>query len=684
LGCTHERIVFRKADIMQTNKAQSEAISHKEGPMMVLAGPGSGKTLVITQRTKYLIEKYGVNPSKILVITFTKAAATEMKERFKKIMGEVYAPVYFGTFHSVFFAILRQAYNFNGNNILRESQRIQFLKEIIEKLELEIDDESDFISGITGEISAVKNERIPLEHYYSMNCSEEVFRVIYRKYEEKLRRANLIDFDDMLVFCYELFKERPDILAAWQKRFEYILIDEFQDINQVQYDIVRMLAMPEDNLFIVGDDDQSIYRFRGAKPEIMLNFEKDYKQTKKVLLDINYRSSVAIVDTALRVIKNNRNRFAKSIRTINGNGAEVVYRTFDGQPEENKDIVENILRYTKSGYEFSDIAVLFRTNTQSRLLIEKLMEYNIPFTMRDSIPNIYEHWITGNIISYIRIAMGSKDRKEFLQIINRPKRYVSREYINTTEISLEKLKEVYKDKEWMQERIEKLEYDIKLLGRMDTYSAINYIRKGIGYEEYLAEYADFRKIKVEDLMDVLDEIQESSKNYKTFEDWFAHIEEYTIEIREQEKNKQMDANSVSLSTMHSSKGLEYKLVFIIDANEGITPHKKAVVDADLEEERRMFYVAMTRAKEQLFIYSLKERFNKKLEISRFVGESLVDSDELKEGALVFHKVYKEGIVENADDRKMTVYFKRPDKHLVLDKDFCISNRLLTIERPAGS
>ena len=554
---------------MQTNKAQSEAISHKEGPMMVLAGPGSGKTLVITQRTKYLIEKYGVNPSKILVITFTKAAATEMKERFKKIMGEVYAPVYFGTFHSVFFAILRQAYNFNGNNILRESQRIQFLKEIIEKLELEIDDESDFISGITGEISAVKNERIPLEHYYSMNCSEEVFRVIYRKYEEKLRRANLIDFDDMLVFCYELFKERPDILAAWQKRFEYILIDEFQDINQVQYDIVRMLAMPEDNLFIVGDDDQSIYRFRGAKPEIMLNFEKDYKQTKKVLLDINYRSSVAIVDTALRVIKNNRNRFAKSIRTINGNGAEVVYRTFDGQPEENKDIVENILRYTKSGYEFSDIAVLFRTNTQSRLLIEKLMEYNIPFTMRDSIPNIYEHWITGNIISYIRIAMGSKDRKEFLQIINRPKRYVSREYINTTEISLEKLKEVYKDKEWMQERIEKLEYDIKLLGRMDTYSAINYIRKGIGYEEYLAEYADFRKIKVEDLMDVLDEIQESSKNYKTFEDWFAHIEEYTIEIREQEKNKQMDANSVSLSTMHSSKGLEYKLVFIIDANEGI-------------------------------------------------------------------------------------------------------------------
>lgn len=684
MGCTHERIVFRKADIMQTNKAQSEAISHKEGPMMVLAGPGSGKTLVITQRTKYLIEKYGVNPSKILVITFTKAAATEMKERFKKIMGEVYAPVYFGTFHSVFFAILRQAYNFNGNNILRESQRIQFLKEIIEKLELEIDDESDFISGITGEISAVKNERIPLEHYYSMNCSEEVFRVIYRKYEEKLRRANLIDFDDMLVFCYELFKERPDILAAWQKRFEYILIDEFQDINQVQYDIVRMLAMPEDNLFIVGDDDQSIYRFRGAKPEIMLNFEKDYKQTKKVLLDINYRSSVAIVDTALRVIKNNRNRFAKSIRTINGNGAEVVYRTFDGQPEENKDIVENILRYTKSGYEFSDIAVLFRTNTQSRLLIEKLMEYNIPFTMRDSIPNIYEHWITGNIISYIRIAMGSKDRKEFLQIINRPKRYVSREYINTTEISLEKLKEVYKDKEWMQERIEKLEYDIKLLGRMDTYSAINYIRKGIGYEEYLAEYADFRKIKVEDLMDVLDEIQESSKNYKTFEDWFAHIEEYTIEIREQEKNKQMDANSVSLSTMHSSKGLEYKLVFIIDANEGITPHKKAVVDADLEEERRMFYVAMTRAKEQLFIYSLKERFNKKLEISRFVGESLVDSDELKEGALVFHKVYKEGIVENADDRKMTVYFKRPDKHLVLDKDFCISNRLLTIERPAGS
>lgn len=293
---------------MSFNEAQSIAINHNKGPMLVLAGPGSGKTLVITRRTKKLIEDYGINPSEILVITFTKAAATEMQQRFFKLMENHKPSVTFGTFHGVFFKILKYAYGLNGSNIIREEQKLQFLREIIGRLELELDDESEFIADIISEISLVKGEMMDLNHYYSTSCSEDIFKKIYRSYEEKLRRGNLIDFDDMLVFTYELFKARADILSSWQKKYKYILIDEFQDINKIQYEIIRLMALPENNLFIVGDDDQSIYRFRGAKPEIMLNFQVDYADSKQVLLDQNYRSTKAIVEGALKVIKNNSKR----------------------------------------------------------------------------------------------------------------------------------------------------------------------------------------------------------------------------------------------------------------------------------------------------------------------------------------------------------------------------------------
>ena len=663
---------------MSFNESQSKAICHKEGPMLVLAGPGSGKTLVITHRTKYLIEKCGVDPRKILVITFTKAAAGEMKERFHKLMENPAVPVTFGTFHAIYFSILKHAYHYNGSNILREEQRIQFLRDIIQKMKLEIDDESEFVSGITNEISTIKSDRVPLEHYYSVNCGEDVFKSIYTQYDNKLRKENLLDFDDMLVFCYELLAERKDILAGWQERFQYILIDEFQDINQIQYDVIKLLAAPENNLFIVGDDDQSIYRFRGARPEIMLNFRKDYEETKTVLLDTNYRSTKKIVESALRIIKNNKSRYEKDIKTYNPIGREIVRNTFQSQKEENEKILSEILTHIKSGGQFKDIAILYRTNTQPRLLIEKLMEFNIPFKMKDQIPNIYQHWIAKNLISYIKIAMGSKERGEFLQIINRPKRYVSRECLDSKEISIDNLLAFYKDKDWMVERIYRLQYDLKLLRKKDPYSAINYIRKGIGYEEYLEEYADFRRIKQEELLEVLDEIQESAKNYKTYEEWFEHIENYSRELEIQAKNRNQNLNSVSMATMHSSKGLEYKIVFIIDANEGIVPHRKALVDADLEEERRMFYVAMTRAKEMLYLYSIKERYNKKLEISRFVGESLIDKDNLKKGTKITHIKYQEGTILKSENNKILVHFPKPRKTLTMDINYCISHNMIQI------
>lgn len=603
---------------MSFTKAQSRAIAHKDGPMIVLAGPGSGKTTVITERTKYLIQHYGINPMEILVITFTKAAATEMKERFEKLMGQGNTYVTFGTFHAIFFGILKNAYHFSGANILREEEKRQFLKDITERMDLEIEDEAEFLSGIISEISLIKNDQISLEHYYSTNCPEEVFREIYTKYQAKLESVKKLDFDDMLVYTYELLKQRPDILLGWQNRYRYILIDEFQDINQIQYEVIKMLAAPDNHLFIVGDDDQSIYRFRGAKPEIMLNFPKEYKDTKTILLDQNFRCTGNIVKAAELVIKRNQTRFQKNMKEVKDGGDKIELHTFATQTHECTHILKKVQDYLTGGYQHSDIAILFRTNTDARLLVEKFLEYNIPFKMRDSIPNIYDHWIAKNIISYIRMAFGSRERKEFLQIMNRPNRYISRECVDEAQVSFENLKKYYDDKNWMVERIEQLEYNLNLLKKMNPYAAINFIRHGIGYDDYLKDYADFRKIKVEDLYEVLNELQEGAKNYKTFEAWFLHIEDYTKALTEQAMEQNKVENAVTFTTLHSSKGLEFANVFIIEVNEGIIPHKKALLESDMQEERRMFYVGMTRAKEHLHMYSVNERYGKTLKPSVFL------------------------------------------------------------------
>lgn len=607
---------------MAFSKAQEAAIRHFKGPQMILAGPGSGKTTVITHRVRYLVEHCGVEPASILVITFTKAAALEMKSRFELLAGQK-TRVSFGTFHAVFFQILRVSYRYDASDIVREEQRVQFLRELVDQEGLELEDENEFISSVLGEISTVKGELLDLEHYYAQNCSEEIFKRIYAGYDRKLRSAGLIDFDDMLVMCYDLFRQRPDILSAWQRKYQYILIDEFQDINRIQYEIIRMLAKPENNLFIVGDDDQSIYRFRGARPEIMLGFLKDYPEAGRILLDINYRSTQEIVTPALRLIAHNKVRFDKEIRTTGARGKEIIARVWKDTQEENEAIAEEIKTYVSSmGMSYKDIAVLYRTNSGPRFLIEKLMEYNLPFRTRDTIPNLYDHWIAQDIFAYIRIACGSRQRADMLRIMNRPKRYLSRDSLNSPELSFEQLKQYYREKDWMVERIESLEYDLKAVSRMSPLAAVNYIRQGIGYDGYLREYAEFRRMKPEELIETAEQLRESASRYKTFEAWFLHIEEYDKELKRQLKERQKETDAITMATMHSSKGLEFPVVYIIDANEGVTPHQKAVLDMDLEEERRLFYVAVTRAKERLHIYSTEERYNKKAEISRFVTECL--------------------------------------------------------------
>lgn len=606
---------------MAFSKAQTQAIMHKDGPMMVLAGPGSGKTTVITHRVQYLTKEYGIDPGDILVITFTRAAAGEMRERYEALTGGG-SRVTFGTFHSIFFRILKLAYRYTADNIVREEQQMQFVRELAQAGGLEPEDENEFAASILSEISSVKGERIALEHYYSKNCPDAVFRQLYAGYEEKMRRAGLIDFDDMMVLCLELFTERKDILSAWQRRYRYILIDEFQDINRLQYEIVRMLAKPEDNLFIVGDDDQSIYRFRGAKPEIMLGFERDYPGAGRILLDVNYRSTEEIVVPALRLIGENQKRFSKAIHTTGRHGKNVITKLWQDPGEENLAIAREIQLYLQSGVRPGDIAVLYRTNAGPRFLMEKLMEYNLPFRTRDTVPNLYEHWISRNILTYIRIAMGSRAREDILQVINRPKRYISRDAMPDETVSFEKMKAFYAEKDWIAERIESLEGDLRAIARMSPLAAVNYIRQGMGYDEYLIEYAAFRRMRPEELLETADELKESAAGFKTFDEWFAHIDAYKEELLRQAAQRRTETDAITLATMHSAKGLEFPIVYILDANEGITPHSRAMLDEDMEEERRLFYVAMTRAKTRLHVYAVRERYHKKAEVSRFVWEYL--------------------------------------------------------------
>ena len=610
---------------------------HNQGPMMLLAGPGSGKTTTMTKRVVSLLENYHVNPANILVVTFTKAAAREMKERFEKLcvdsgLTQNYRQVTFGTFHGVFYGILRHAYRLTGKNIISEEQRFDMLRELVYRQRIEIEDEKEFFEGLVQEISEVKNSRIPLEHYYSKNCPDEVFRKIYTFYVTICRQSRLLDFDDMLLYCYDLLTQRPDILAGWQKKFQYILVDEFQDINKLQYDIVKMLAAPENNLFIVGDDDQSIYAFRGAKPEIMMNFPKDFPSVQTELLPVNYRSTGEIVEAAGKVIAWNKRRFQKKIHTDNEKGTPPLVKAFQNGKEEELYLKDCIVKAHEQGCPYEEMAVLYRTNSGARFLVETLMEYQIPFQMRDVLPNLYDHWIARNFISYMKLATGDRSRKEFLQVMNRPNRYISREVLDEPQVSFESLRWHYEEKEWMLDRIDKFEEDLNLLKNMTPYAAINYIRHGIGYEEYLRTYALFRKLKIEDMHEILDELADSAKGYQTFGEWFIHIAKYTDKLKEQARTKISEKKGVVISTFHSIKGLEFNQVFLMDVNEGTIPYRKAVTESNIEEERRLFYVGMTRARKELNLFYIKERHEKCMMPSRFLMEGGLIKGEQNEAA----------------------------------------------------
>lgn len=604
---------------MQFNKAQIQAIQHNKGPCMVIAGPGSGKTTVLTHRVRYLIDRCGVKPSDILVITFTKAAAEQMKFKFKGLSEGRSSAVTFGTFHAVFFTILKAAYNYSARCIITPQVQHEFVKDQIHRLELEYDDEKEAVDGVLSEISRVKGEAVNIDEYESRCIPPQSFRIIYMAYDDMLVRKHLIDFDDMIVQCRELLMQREDYRRAWQNKYKYILIDEFQDINKAQFDVVRILADEYRNLFVVGDDDQSIYGFRGSAPQIMLDFNKYYSDAVRIDMCINYRSTGNIVFASRAVAEENEHRYYKDITMYNSQGDTVSVYEFNSLNDEKAFLVSEIRRLIDTGIAADDIAVLSRTNVIGNMYMSRLESDGIPCCDYSVVQDIYEHWISKDILTYIRIALGSRERIDFLRIINKPLRYISRSYI-TQPADINALKRGYEGNEQMSKQVEKLVSDISMIRSMSPFAAVNYIRKGVGYDEYIRNYIYEHKADKEELYNVLDELAHRASQYMSLSQWLDGIVEY---IRQCDKDRQNNtADGVHMLTMHGSKGLEYKIVLVMDACEGIIPYNKSILDEQIEEERRLFYVAMTRAKEKLYLLYPKQRYNKDTTRSRFIEELL--------------------------------------------------------------
>lgn len=615
---------------MKLNRGQDEAIKHGNGPCMVLAPPGSGKTLIVTERTRYLIEESGVRPDQILVITFTRYAAREMKERFERLTAGKNYPVTFGTFHSIFYGILKCAYGIGANNLMSEKESSVLLQEVLDQTDIEstpeVEDKEELVRELLREVGMVKNGLYHLKDFHSKYLTQDEFAEVFRSYEHQKKELKKFDFDDMLVQCYALFRKKPEILQGWQKRFQYILIDEFQDINRVQYEVIRMLAAPRYNLFVVGDDDQSIYGFRGAKPELMLYMKQEFPSLRTISLTVNYRSTEFITGAAARVILHNDTRFYKRVQSFRGRGQNVHVQEVLDEQEEAQYVTEEIQKKLDQGIKPGEIAVLFRAAVQARMISEILSEHRIPFEMRDYVTNFYRHFIVKDIMAYLQLAAGKRDRSLFLTICNRPLRYLARNSMENRQVNFEDLRKFYCDKDWMLDIIDQFDVDVRMMKNMAPYAAIQYIRKKIGYDDFLKEYAEKHQISWKQLMDVMAELEERSKNFKSYDEWEIHIAKYTQELEEQQakarKIKGERENKVQLMTIHSAKGLEFEDVFVIHANEGEIPHQKAEKKDEIEEERRLFYVALTRAKNNLCISYITQKNGNSIKPSRFVEELL--------------------------------------------------------------
>lgn len=615
---------------MVFSKEQKSAIHFKDGPALVLAGPGSGKTTVIVNRIISLIKEHSVSPSSILVITFTKAAAKSMRQRFLSLTGESYVSVTFGTFHAVFFSMLRHAYNYSEGSIIKADIQYNYIRNAAMGFELEYPDENEMVTGIISEISRVKSNRLCIDTYEAVSCPAATFRLIYKKYENMLISRRMIDYDDMIIMCYELLSKRADYRKAWQDKYKYILVDEFQDINKAQYDTIKLIAGKQANLFVVGDDDQSIYAFRGSKPDIMLGLSTEYRDIVQMYLNTNYRCSSEIVAGARSLIEYNKVRFAKDIRSCGMCSGRIKVCKMADIEEEALYLSKEVRELIADGIKPEEIAVISRTNIISNIYYTRLNSDGVACRTLAAVHNIYDSWLMQDIAAYMRLSQGMYDKENAVRIINKPSRYIKRALI-TQPFNFERLRKCYDGDEGLIKIINDMQFDIKMLSHMSPYAAVNYILKGIGYEDYINEEIIRKRLNKEEVYAKLTEIKTLSRKYMDIKQWLKYIDEQAEKTEQENKSDKRQGNqknsdekdsagAVNIYTMHSCKGLEFKAVFIMDVCEGIIPYNKAVLDNEIEEERRLMYVAMTRAKEKLYLVYPIKRYGHDTAASRFISE----------------------------------------------------------------
>lgn len=607
------------------NKSQIQAISHMDGPAMVLAGPGSGKTTVITHRIKNLIEKAEVRPENILVVTFTKAAAISMQKRFSTLMnGGKGQPVTFGTFHSVFYKILRKSRRYETTEILSERQKTDYIREIIGRYGISSNDISELSQNINNDIGNIKGNMLNAQEYEPSCCKKEDFIKIYNAYNLELKKDGKMDFDDILRECYLLLCENHTILEQWRELYKYILIDEFQDINRIQMNIIELLASPLNNIFVVGDDDQSIYGFRGARPEIMIEFKDYYPEAELIVLDVNYRSTQSIINVAGRVIENNKTRLDKCAHANNDKDFQPDIRKFRNQVEELKFVVSKIKEYENQGISLSEMAILVRNNSQIQEISSFLKNRKIEAESGKHRSNIYNGMVAKDILSYVRGALkfdGTYFNEDLIYVLNKPQRYISRQVVLSVNMNISAVRRIYS-----KNNIDSFLFHIEMIRKLPPQAALSYIRKGAGYEEYLRLYAIENNIPMSGLLKQLEQLAQECSKFNTLEQWINSIDSAQNSEGQNFGKKSSGEggtnNRINIMTMHGSKGLEFKAVFIVDANQGIIPTSKALRERDFEEERRLFYVAITRAIDYLNIYAVEERLGCPIEVSMFVEEML--------------------------------------------------------------
>lgn len=682
----------RDGDKMNTqtlNEEQLKAVRHIDGPMLVLAGAGSGKTKVLTNRIANLIEN-NISPYNILAITFTNKAAKEMKDRVINLIGASAYNIQISTFHSLGLKILKENYEILGYEknftIIDSDDVLTIIKKIMK--ELNMSKEYYNPREIKNKISSAKNEMISLDEFSKVEFDHKVVEV-YKRYLKKLKNGNSVDFDDLLIIPIKLFKTYPNILEKYQDRYKYILIDEYQDTNEAQYTFSKLLAAKYRNIFVVGDNDQAIYAFRGANYKNILNFEKDYPETKTILLEENYRSTKTILNAANIVIKHNKERKDKKLWSNNPTGDKITYKVVGNEKEEASYVSEEIKELLKQGVKEEDIAILYRTNAQSRVVEEEMLKKNIKYRVVGSF-YFYNRKEIKDLLCYLRLINNHKDDVSLLRIINTPKRGIGEKTIdNLTNQAAEKdlslFEAISSGKELeFKKLIEELTKESEVLSLTELVDNIldkSGIKKELSSSKLLED-----EIRLENL----NEFKGVTKSYEE-EYGSASLEDFLNEISlvSDMSEHQDGSNRVSLMTVHSVKGLEFDYVFLVGMEEGIFPHYNAINDGGrsaIEEERRLCYVAITRAKKKLYILSAESRMlfgniNRNIP-SRFINEideEYLDIDKNKPHTKILSKVHKkidknikyeigekishtdfgEGIIISIDKSILTVAFPHP-------------------------